>query len=273
MKKVFSIFLVFCAAFAYADDQLSIEEVDDQECGECVVVTFAESPIFEDDEVSSRDEIDDVSTSSCDECGCGDECSGDECRDEYKEEGSETAVTNNLVDEEGKEVSACFPCVNFLGSTQEEENGPETGWSRWTRYKVEFKPEIIYIRFPTKPVVKNIPKDSISNVYAFDNAVMYSFVGYNPPCSQIALNPKMWFDQILHSVSQGPYTLISQSLNILEGTLEYETYDVDQNMVLKGKAIVTPCNGYILQCMAPVGIKDEFVHFVKNFAIKCEYCR
>lgn len=266
MKKVFSIFLVFCAAFAYADTQSTIEEVDDQEFDACVAMTFAESPIFEEDEVSSNDEIDDVSASTCDECG--DECSGN-CREEYQKEGSETASENQPLDQAGQGINA-----SLWGFSQDEENELETSYSRWPAYRMKkFDPEIIYIRFPSEPIEKHNHQTGITTVYAFDHAVYYSFDGYYPICPHVYMQPKEWFDTILNLMSYYPYNLISHSVCIMDRVLEFEALDVVQNMIIKGKAIVTPCNAYLLQCMKPVGMKDQFDHFLKNFIIKCNYCR
>lgn len=55
MKKVFSVFLVFCAALAYADDQSDFDPADDTGCPHCMIAecTLDEETVFEPEENES----------------------------------------------------------------------------------------------------------------------------------------------------------------------------------------------------------------------------
>lgn len=273
MKKLFSILLVLCAAFAYADDQPTFEETDDTECSNCMVMAFAATePVFED--------ADEVSSSTCDDCG--DECKG-ECRDECKEEGSETVNENCLVDEDesclidedGKDVNAFLPHGRLFGASQEEENELEASYTRWTRYESTFDNEKINIRFPSKPAASK--SSTLFTAYAYDHAVLYSFAGYYPTYSPLRNYSAIdWFEQILDSASDYPYTLVSHAIYQLSGNdwiLDYVMHDYVQNLIIKTRSYITAFNSYTIQCVKPAGTRDHFEYFVENFSIKCNCCR
>jgi len=142
-------------------------------------------------------------------------------------------------------------------------------FSRWGRYKSNFGMEKVFVRFPQKPAISQ--SNTLLTAYAYDYAVMYSFAGYYPPLGNIY--PFAWYDEILYSLSNYPYALISHvTFQVPNGdwVMDYVAQDYVQNLIIKARAIVTPFNGYILQCVKPNGIRDYFDYFLDNFWIRCD---
>jgi hypothetical protein len=238
MKKIFSIFLICYTAFAFADEPPVFEETDENVRFSFYATFAAEEPIFEDD-----DEKD-----ACTEC------------EELKQE------------KEGNEKSLLLRAQRNWPSVDEgEENPPEASYVRWPRFKANFGLEKLFIRFPQKPTISQ--SSTLLTAYAYDYGILYSVTGYFPPIGNI--NPVIWFDEMLYAVDHYPFNLIShvvfQASNG-DWILDYVAQDYVQNLILKARVIVTPFNGYTLQCMKPNGARDYFDYFIDNFYIKCE-CR
>jgi len=326
MKNIFSILLICCATFAFADEQPVFDEADDNECRLYAPIPFAvEAPIFEEDEEeeevadneASKEGEDLTYAETCDECGedgcdcCledeeADEttryCCGDEdeentdarywCTDEDKE-GTDTRYWCTDEDEENTEARYCCgdedeenPDARFkkegepyaLGlpiqrqrfeDTKDDQDKLHSSYSHWSRYKTNFGMEKIFVRFPQKPAMSQ--SSTLLTAYAYDHAVMYSFAGYFPPVGNI--DPIDWFDEILYNVTDYPYNLVSHTIfQVSNGdwVMDYIVHDYVQNLVIKARAVITPFNGYILQCVKPNGTKDYFDYFLDNFWIKCE---
>lgn len=190
-------------------------------------------------------------------------------------EGHTFAIEEEADEEELNESSPYLPHLP-LPSRQplfEEEGQDETqlsfSYSRWSRYKTNFGMEKLYIRFPHSPAITQ--SNTLLTAYAYDHAVMYSMAGYYPPVGNI--DPNVWFDEILYSLNTYPYSLISHTFfQVSNGdwVMDYVAHDYAQNLLIKSRAIVTPFNGYILQCVKPNGVKDHFPYFLDHFWIKCE---
>lgn len=142
-------------------------------------------------------------------------------------------------------------------------------YESWDRYKSNFGLETVYLRFPQDPTI--IHTTTSLNAFAYDRGILYSFIGYFPPIGNIITN--VWFDEILMSLSQYPYSILGSSVSQDSSGywfMDYVFCDNVQNLVTKARAIVTPYNGYTLQCVKPSGAKDSFDYFVDHFRIKCE---
>lgn len=164
---------------------------------------------------------------------------------------------------------------DFLAEDEEVKPDDHTpnacplSYSSWRSYKSNFGMEKIFIRFPQTPAVSQ--SYSLLTAYAYDFAVLYSFAGYYPPVGNI--DPLAWFDEILYSLSEYPYHMVSHAIFQLSNgdwVMDYSAHDYVQNFVLKARAIVTPFNGYTLQCLKPNGASDYFDYFLDHFWIKCE---
>lgn len=278
MKNFFSILLICFSAFAFADDSPVFDEVDDNECRVYAPIPFtAQEPVFEEDDEQIRDEVANTEEDNEEETlayvGCGkcDDGGCDNCLDE-EEEADETAhYCCDEPEEDSSEMRFALgvPVQRPIFRGSKDDVTRFHSYSQWTRYKSNFGMEKIFVRFPQKPAISQ--SCSLMNAYAYDHAVMYSFAGYFPPVGNI--DPQVWFDEILYNVSGYPYSLISHSIfQISNGdwVMDYVVHDYVQNLVVKARAIITPFNGYILQCVKPNGVRDYFNYFLDNFWIKCE---
>lgn len=141
--------------------------------------------------------------------------------------------------------------------------------SPWTRYKSNFGMEKIFVRFPCAPTISHT--SSTLTAYAYDYSVLYSLMGYYPPMGR--LDPIAWFDSICFTVSSYPYSLLSHSIYQLSNgdwMMDYLVRDYIQNTILKGRAVATPFNGYIFQCVKSECMGDYFNYFLDNLQIACE---
>ena len=236
MKKIFSIFLVCCTAFAYADGEPVFEETNEK-IGNIPLAHFAaEEPIFEDDDEEEARHL------------CED------CPPSHAEDG----IPEMLFFPGAK----CPDC--------DGDNNPiDASYVSWNRYKAFYGIEKVYARFPHRP--NTAQSSNIFTAYAWDYSIMYSVSGYFPPLGNII--PIMWFDEILFNSNLYPYNLLSHVIfqdpsGVM--VMDYVTYDCVQNTVIKSRALVTPFNGYILQCVKPNGARDHFDYFIDNFFIRCE---
>jgi hypothetical protein len=229
MKNIFTILLVCCTAFAFANDEPVFEETDENVC-RCAYSTFApEEPIFEEDDEKST-------ATNCDK------------------------GANVLFMPTQKER------LNLGGG---EENQLHASYISWRRFKANFGMEKLFVRFPQTPTISQ--SNTLLTAYAYDYGVLYSLTGYYPPMGNI--NPIIWFDEVLYAVDHYPFSLISHTaFQVSNGdwVLDYVSHDYVQNLILKARAIVTPFNGYTLQCVKPNGSRDHFDYFIDNFWIKCD---
>jgi hypothetical protein len=237
VKKIFSVFCVCCTAFVFANDAPVFEETDENPQA-CRYGTFmAEDPIFEED---------DEKEVACDECDGCDECEGDEAR----------AAMLLRAQKNKPKFSAC-------------ENQLHASYVSWRRFKANFGMEKLFVRFPQKPAISQ--SNTLLTAYAYDYGVLYSLTGYFPPIGNV--NPVIWFDEVLFSVDHYPYNLISHTIfQVSNGDwiMDYVAHDYVQNLIIKGRAVVTPFNGYTLQCVKPNGSRDYFDYFIDNFWIRCD---
>jgi len=241
MKKIFSISLICCAAFAFANDEPIFEETDEKVQTGAYATFSAEEPIFEEEE-------DEEGCNTCGKCG--------------------NPKHSNEQDEDARFLRIEKDKPQF---EEGEENPLSASYTNWTRYKSNFGMEKLFIRFPQKPAVSQ--SNALLTAYAYDYGVLYSLTGYFPPVGSI--NPVLWFDEILYSVDHYPYSLVSHAIyQVSNGdwVMDYVTHDYVQNLIVKAKAIVTPFNGYTVQCVKPNGSRDYFDYFLDNFYIRCE-CR
>ncbi len=252
MKKIFSIFLVCCATSLAADDAPVFDEAGENECRIFSPIPFVSGePIFEEDEEGCKAIVDDEKEADEAVPYCSNEKDG---ADEESEQ------------EPSRPIGPPYP----IGSqSYDHHTCYQANYCRWKRYKTNFGMEKLFMRFPQQPAISQ--SHSLLTAYAYDYAVMYSFAGYYPPLGHI--DPIAWFDEILFNVSDHPYNLISHTIfQASNGNwmMDYVAHDYLQNLVLKARAIITPFNGYILQCVKPNGSKDYFDYFLDNFWIKCE---
>ncbi len=264
MKKLFTLLLACCATYAFAYAPPVFEEAeedgDDTECSIFAPIPFASNESFFEEVDEDQD-----SNNECDECD-NDECQDDGSNvtmDDDEEEDDEIAQYNSQ-----DEVIDNFDirCTAF-GNTKDE-----LSFGQWGRYKANFGLEKLFLRFPAKPTITQ--SNSLLTAYAYDYAVMYSFNGYFPPVGNI--DPIVWFDQILYNydVTRYPYNLISHEIFQADNgdwIMDYVVHDYGQGFIIKARAVVTPYNGYTLQCVKPIGAKDFFDYFLENLFLKCEY--
>ncbi len=261
MKKIFSIFLICCASFAFADDEPVFEETGEN-VKVCAYTPFRmNAPVFDEDGDAREN------TSENDQC-CGEDCDGDEC------EGCGECGSNDK-DEETQEQQALFAYSHVQNDipefeeTEEDHNKFRASYASWRRYKANFGMEKLFVCFPHKPAMSQ--SNTLLTAYAYDRAVMHSICGYYPPMGNI--DPILWFEDVRYSVDSYPCSLVSHCVfQVSNGdwVMDYVAQDYIQNLVIKGRAIVTPFNAYTLQCVKPNGTRDYFDYFVDNFWIKCE---
>lgn len=159
------------------------------------------------------------------------------------------------------------PEHNFLQFGKRSKDDFSAHYIDWKRYKAQFGLETTFIRFPYSPAVSQ--SNSLLTAYAYDHAVLYTFNGYLPPLAHI--DPEKWFEEIILSFNHYPVSplhhLICQAPNG-DWIMDYVAHDQLQNLIIKGRAIVTHHNGYTLQCIKPNGIQDHFDYFLDYFSIK-----
>jgi hypothetical protein len=238
MKKIFSILFICCTTFAFADNAPVFEETDEN-VNACAYSTFAaEDPIFEED-------VEKEARNQCKDCPP---------RRHSKEQPKALLRAESSLPQCAKRTL---------------ESGINASYVSWKRYKSNFGMEKLFVRFPNSPTITQ--GNGLLTAYAWDYGIMYSLTGYFPSVGNIL--PIVWFDEILYSLDHYPYTLIShvvfQASNG-DWVMDYVAHDYIQNTILKARAIVTPFNGYTLQCVKPNGARDHFDYFLDNFYIKCE---
>lgn len=140
-------------------------------------------------------------------------------------------------------------------------------YSRWSLYKADYGVEHIHVRFPQDPTI--VRTSTMVSAYAYDGLISYHMNGYFPPTPNII--PSLWFDEILYGNNCYPFVVKAYKTfqaDIGVYILDYVAHDIFQNNIIKGRAIATPFNGYILQCVKPNGFNDHFDYFVDNFSIR-----
>lgn len=148
---------------------------------------------------------------------------------------------------------------------------PSTNICSWSRYRLNFGMEKIFIRFPCSPTVTQA--NNLLTSYTYDHNILYSFCGYFPPQGNI--NPHALYEKILLDVSSPPFTILGTSIyQVCNGdwVLDYVVHDVALDKIIKSRTVVTPFNSYTLQNIFPNGCRDRFDYFADSFRIRCE-CR
>ncbi len=258
MKRVFSILLTCCTAFCFAEDDSFFEETDEKVQLSVSIPFAAEEPIFE--------EEDEPTQAAEKRAECEDECGGcDECDDgDHEDDKSNEPTGPALI----QLPTLCTPQIPTEIRRPAEDR--HASYVSWRRYKANFGMEKLFIRFPQKPALSQT--STLLTAYAYDNAVLYSLVGFFPPMGNI--DPISYFDSVLYSVDHYPFTLISHVIfQVSNGdwVMDYVAHDYIQNLIIKARAIVTPFNAYTLQCVKPNGMRDYFEYYLDNFFLKCEY--
>ena len=256
MKNIISLFLVCTAAFAFAQEPPVFEETEEK----ITLGTYAQfaitDPIFEED--------DEKETKTPDACGCGG--SHDNQENQNPPQNTENPEPNNQ-NQKGPEGMVFKDPDLWLPLG--DQKGGEASYISWPRYKANFGIEKVFVRFPFRPIIAQ--SNALLTAHVWDFNTMYSLTGYFPPIGSIS--PAMWFDEILFSVDNYPFKLIShvvfQAYNG-DWLMDYVAHDYVQNTIIKARAVVTPFNGYILQCVKPNGERDYFDYFLDNFFIRCE---
>jgi|GEM_PF-3412736 hypothetical protein len=162
---------------------------------------------------------------------------------------------------EPQEINGLMPNLSLIKS--------RVSYVSWSRYKANFGMEKLFLRFPQKPAVSH--GATMLTAYAYDGSILYSLTGYYPPLGHI--EPTGWFDTLLCSLDNYPFKLISHVIfQHVNGNwvMDYVAHDYAQNLILKNRAILTPFNGYTLQCVKPNGMRDYFDYFLDHFLLKCE---
>ncbi|MCC5831509.1 MAG: hypothetical protein JJU12_00495 [Chlamydiales bacterium] len=273
MKKYFSILLTLCASFAFAGDTPVFDEADDSDCRIFSAIPFsANEPLFEEDDdqdeiaIGEETPVEDPAYAASGRCGE----EGCDCNVDDSDETDETTYyCCGEEDQEESERGIGTPQPFRSPSFNKRELAKCNSYNSWKRYKSNFGMEKIFVRFPQNPAITQ--SSTLMTAYAYDHAVMYSFAGYFPPMGNI--DPLDWFDEILYSVSGYPYNLVSHCIfQVTNGDwiLDYVLHDYVQNLIVKARAVVTPFNGYVLQCVKPNGARDYFNYFLDNFWIQCE---
>ncbi|MFZ0565489.1 MAG: hypothetical protein WAM28_04820 [Chlamydiales bacterium] len=149
----------------------------------------------------------------------------------------------------------------------------------WVRDNHNFITEKISVLFPNTPQFMN--GTDWKGSYAYDNEFYYSFWGYYPPDCRTNLTAV--FEDLLQHYSHCPYTLLAYtihppycdelgySVNMMDYTVYYQDPECCfNNLVIKGRTVVTPYNIYTLTCEMPEESvdRDEFNYFIKNFRIR-----
>jgi len=271
MKKIFSILLICCASFVFADDQPVFEQTDETTENVSLYLPFA-------CRVASEDELDDDAIDNspsfcrldkCDEEGCNKYLSCP-CEGECEECEECEECTNCPEEKEG-----CTCVRHYFESdkpvfedSEKDHNRFRTNFGSWRNYKANFGMEKIFAYFPQRPV--QTYTNTTATAHAYDYGVMYSFTGFYPPMGNI--DPMYWLDEVLETMDTYPYNLVSHSVYEVCGdwVMDYVVHDFVMNQIIKARAIVTPFNAYILQSVKPQGSSDYFDYFLENFYIKCE---
>lgn len=236
MRNFFSLMLICCTACAFAAGEPIFEETTENG-PVCVYSPFAaEEPIFEEDGDYSPEE-----GNGCDEC----------------DDPNHDRLLNALRDQPEFDERETDDAASFMASCSE-----------WRRFKATFGPEKLFVRFPQPPAVSQ--SNTLLTAYAYDCAVLYSLSGYFPPKGNF--DPIAWFNEILVSLGNYPFTPLSHVIfQDASGIwiMDYVAHDYVQNLIIKGRAMVTPFNGYTIQCIKPNGMRDHFEYFLDNIWIKC----
>lgn len=140
----------------------------------------------------------------------------------------------------------------------------------WSRASFNFGMEKVSLHFPSKPTISH--DQFMKHATSYDTTGRYTFSGYFPPIGNI--NAYQFFNEKIAEVSVRPFELIHQ--NRYQNTagdwcLEYSARDHLRKCSLHTFIVVTPFNGYILQCVTPhFGFAHQFEHFRDHFFITCE---
>lgn len=151
--------------------------------------------------------------------------------------------------------------------SEEKSRNDSAHYISWKRYKANFGKDQVLVLFPEKPAVSQ--SNCLLTGYAYDHAVLYTFNGYLPPLKHI--QHARWFEEVLTPFNVYPLCPISHIIFQTENgnwVMDYLAQDALQNLIIKGRAIVTPHNGYTLQCIKPNGAVDHFDYFLDNFHVK-----
>jgi hypothetical protein len=238
MKKIFSFLLICITSFAYAEGEPVFEETN-EEVSICAYAPFSlGEPIFEEDgtAIVLEKEI----------CECDDP---------------------DHVHQRLWLAQRASPSCEI---EPEQNSSFYASYVSWRRYKANFGAEKVFLRFPQPPAISQ--SNSLLTAFAYEGAALYSLNGYFPPLGHI--DPIRWFDEILFSVNNYPFALMSHVIfQDAAGNwiMDYLAQDFVQNLIIKGRALVTPFNGYTLQCVKPNGMRDYFEYFLDNFWIKCDF--
>jgi hypothetical protein len=237
MKKMFSLFLICYVSFAFAEGEPTFEETNGKVSIHTVPAYSLDGPIFEEDDESEA-KVEDKK--GCEEC------------------------------DDPKHGSVLCLSPQFHHHGEGHENPPEVNYFGWKKYKVNFGAEKVFLSFPPYPIF--CQSGNIFTASAYDGAVLYTFSGYFP--SMGSMDPSIFFDEVRFAMNCSPYTLINQDyFQDIDGywVLDYLAYDSLQNLKIKGRAVVTPFNAYLIRCIKPNGSIDDFSYFIDQFRIKRDF--
>ncbi len=139
--------------------------------------------------------------------------------------------------------------------------------SSWRKLRIDFGFEKIGIRFPSEPLATQ--ERGVFIASAFDQQVLYKFIGYFPPIGNI--DPHAFFQREVEILTHAPYILIGQvayQTPSFDWVLDTTAHDLSCNMIIKQRMIITPFNAYTLQAVFPYGLAgDQFDYFLQTFSI------
>ncbi len=139
----------------------------------------------------------------------------------------------------------------------------------WSRYKINFGMEKIFIRFPNRPLIAQ--ENGLLIGSAADQQVVYKFIGYFPSIGNI--DPVQFFKRETDFISTAPFVILGHSIYQASNgdwVMDYAVHDTYANVIVKHRSIVTPFNAYTMRAIFPNGYADRFDYFLESFRIQCQ---
>ncbi len=141
-----------------------------------------------------------------------------------------------------------------------------TGW--WVKHKQNFGMEKVSILFPNHPTMTH--NITMTTATAWESYSCYTLTGYFPPVGNI--DAQRLFQEMLGTMSHYPFSLSEHAIyeNFCGNwVLEYTAQDSYRNLIIRSFTVVTPYNGYTLQCIQPFGTLERYSYFRDSFHILC----
>lgn len=178
---------------------------------------------------------------------------------------------------EFNDFNACDLSKSFSGQLElfdkqlKTEVSNHLNFNKWYQFSYDFLEEIIYLKFPEAPRVER--KKGAMSAVAVDYSTpgVYSLLGFFPPLGDF--DRQLWLETVLEVFSQDPFTNTKHTIYENEfgnWILDVESYTIQKGKKIdvKGRAIATPHNAYILSCFSFSTYGDWYTYFLENFSIR-----